>query len=69
MNLADWTAAIIVVVAVLLIAWDVYAMVKDKSRDSTISWVMLTASKKWPVIAFAFGFLCGHLFFQNCTVN
>ena len=68
MNLPDLTAAVIAGATALLIAYDVWVKLKDPTGDSTISWVVLTSSKKWPVIAFAFGFLMAHLFFQNCTV-
>lgn len=68
MTLADLTASIIIIVTVGLLAYDVWVKAKDPTGDSTISWVVLTSSKRWPVIAFAFGFLMGHLFFQNCAV-
>lgn len=68
MTLQDTTGLVIVAVGVILIAYDVWAKWKDPTGDSTISWVVLTESKKWPVVAFGFGFLMGHMFFQNCNV-
>lgn len=69
LTLVDVTSIIIGSVTALLIAYDVWVAYKDPTKDATISWVLLSSSKKWPVIAFAFGFLMGHLFFQNCMVN
>lgn len=34
---------------------------------STISWVTWTAAKQWPIIPFAIGVLCGHLFWVQQT--
>jgi hypothetical protein len=69
MDLATVTSIVIAAVAVLLIAYDVWVKYKQPDGNATISWVVLSSSKRWPVIAFAFGFLMGHLFFQNCSVN
>lgn len=68
MNLPDLTASIVVAVTVALIGYDVWVKHRQPDGGATISWVVLTSSKRWPVIAFAFGFLMGHLFFQNCAV-
>lgn len=69
MTYHDITALILIVVTFVGIVYDVWVKYKDPTGDSTISWIILSSSKKWPAIAFAFGFLCGHLFFQNCAVN
>lgn len=48
----------------LLIAYDMYAVVKERP---TISWAVFDTSRRWPVIpflaGFMIGFLTGHLFF------
>ena len=48
----------------LLIAYDIYAVVKSKP---TVSWIVFDTSRRWPVIpflaGFMIGFLTGHLFF------
>jgi hypothetical protein len=47
-----------------LISYDVYAVIKGKA---TISWVVFSVSRKWPIVPFFFGFfvgfLAGHFFF------
>ena len=48
----------------LLIAYDIYAVTKNKP---TISWIVFDTSRRWPVVpflsGFIIGFLMGHLFF------
>jgi hypothetical protein len=68
-TLPDITALLVASVTVLLIAYDVWVRIKDPTGDATISWVFLQAAKKWPTLAFALGFLIGHVLMQNCTVN
>lgn len=47
-----------------LIAYDIYAVMKNKP---TVSWAVFDISRKWPIIPFLFGFLvgglAGHFFF------
>jgi len=67
MDLATVTSIVIAAVAVLLIAYDVWVKYKQPDGNATISWVLLTSSKRWPVIAFALGFLFGHILAPNCA--
>ncbi len=60
------TVAVIGVTAVLLIAYDIWARLREKDADSTISAVIRDWSMKWPIIAFTFGVLMGHFFWLNC---
>lgn len=53
------TTWIIIVVAVVLIAWDLYAR---KYPGGTISEVILSGARSHPVLPFLSGVLCGHLF-------
>jgi hypothetical protein len=53
----------------VLIFFDIFVKIKQKDGDATISWIILTTAKSYPIIAFGAGLLCGHLFWQNCTVN
>lgn len=53
---------ILLFVTVFLIVWDIIVYVKVGS-PATISVVILNWSKEYPVLPFAFGVLCGHLFF------
>lgn len=55
-----WTIAILIVIAVLLIAWDIYVATNKKKGD-TISEVTLDFARRHPVIPFLLGVLCGHL--------
>lgn len=68
MTLADYTAAILCAVTLLLILWDVYVKVEDKSGDSTISWIMRCAATRWPIIACAVGVVIGHFWWPNCPI-
>jgi hypothetical protein len=55
------TVWVIVGAIVIIIAYDVTAFV-IAGNNATISHVILVASKNRPIIAFAAGVLCGHLF-------
>jgi hypothetical protein len=59
-----WTIGILIAIAVILIAWDVYVYVEPSDGD-TISEVTLAAAGKHPVIPFAIGVICGHLFWPQ----
>jgi hypothetical protein len=58
------TKIVLLVVIVILILFDI-AVILLYGRDSSISRVIYQASCEHPVIAFAAGFLCGHLFWRN----
>ncbi len=60
------TACVIGSAIVLLVAYDIWARLREKNADSTISAVVRDWSFKYPIIAFAFGVLMGHFFWQNC---
>lgn len=57
------TAWVIFVATVVLLGYDVYAYVNG-GVGSTISWVIYSQSKNYPIIPFALGLLMGHLFGQ-----
>lgn len=61
MELQSVTAIIMVATLVLLLAWDVYALVKQGGKV-TISYIMAATSLKFPLIPFAWGLLTGHFF-------
>jgi hypothetical protein len=42
--------------------WDLAMMLLVKDPSSTISWALYSISCEHPIIAFAFGLLCGHVF-------
>jgi len=61
----DNTAKIIVLICTfLIIAWDVIAANSGHS-EASISSFLLAKTKAYPIIAFALGVLCGHLFWPN----
>jgi hypothetical protein len=66
--MSNTTLTVIVICAtvVALIAYDVYIKVKEPDGNATISWVLLQAAKRVPLLAFAFGVIFGHIFFPNC---
>jgi hypothetical protein len=55
------TAFVICGSILALIGWDIYAEEKG-GNEATISQEIMNASKKSPVIPFAFGVLMGHFF-------
>lgn len=60
------TAWFIVAVAVVAIAYDVWVCITHGSA-ATISWTTWKTSQQYPVIPFAIGVLCGHLFWVQQT--
>ena len=60
------TTLVIIVALTLLLAYDLYALYKGGMKN-TISWVIYSASLKYPVIPLAAGILMGHFFWsQTC---
>ena len=55
------TAAVLLTTTVVLIGYDIAADLAAGS-DATISWVIYTNATNRPALAFAAGFLNGHLF-------
>lgn len=64
MSLRSLTKLILLVLLAALIAYDVGAVLLG-GVEATISRVILRASRDWPVLTFASGALCGHLFFPQ----
>lgn len=62
--MASLTVAILVLVALILIVYDIYVVVKT-GFDATISWVIYSNAKLYPIIPFAMGVLCGHFFWSQ----
>jgi hypothetical protein len=56
-------ASFLVIIAVLVITFDVIAL-NINGLKGTISYFLYVNSQKYPIIAFAIGVLCGHLFWQ-----
>jgi hypothetical protein len=63
MSAQDITQLIILATFVVWIGWDIYAYLK-KGDLPTESWTIWKWSYRIPAIAFAFGVLMGHFFFQ-----
>lgn len=55
------TIGILIAVTAALIAWDIYVVVDPEPRD-TISEVLFHYDRRFPIIRFAAGVLCGHWF-------
>lgn len=55
------TLAVVAIFSVILIAYDVWVILK-KGVNESISWKMYTAAEAYPIIPFAIGILMGHLF-------
>lgn len=62
-----WRAAtilILIVMTALLVVWDILAA-SNKTPGDTITEVIRDVSHRWPILPFAAGLLCGHLFFSK----
>lgn len=58
------TVIVIIVSIAALICYDIYALVQF-GVDATISAITLRAAMRHPIISFAAGVLCGHLFWSQ----
>lgn len=58
------TLAIVGIVAVFLIAYDVWVIIK-RGVDQSISWQMYLLAQRYPVVPFALGVLFGHLYWSQ----
>lgn len=58
------TKVLLVVAVALVIAYDVAVFVIH-GVDATISRVALAWARQWPVVPFASGVVCGHLFWSQ----
>lgn len=61
----NFTAWLLVAVAIFLGVYDIYAAWKW-GYHGTISYDILSAALMHPILAFAAGVLCGHLFWPQC---
>lgn len=61
---ATLTVWIIVAFVAAITAVDVW-LIATRGYKATISWTLKTWGQKFSVIPFLFGFLAGHLFFEN----
>ena len=57
---------IILIIVAVVVVWDVF-LIFTGNHDATFSVIIYEASRKWPIIAFVFGMLCAHLFWQVYT--
>jgi len=69
MHLSDWstiTAIFLVIIALVIIAYDVLAVIKGGNK-ATISRVIIDTSREWLIIPLFFGILMGHFFWPQAT--
>ena len=64
MNWVSITEGVLMVVPLAVIIYDVIAIEKG-GTEASISAVVLRTSLKRPIVPFAVGVLCGHLFFSQ----
>lgn len=64
MRVKQITIVLILFAIVLLGGWDIYVASNAASGD-TISEIILSASLRRPIIPFAAGVICGHLFWPQ----
>jgi len=58
------TVTVVVLMVVVGIGYDIIALIMG-GVESTISQVVLNKAREHPIIAFAMGVLCGHLFWPQ----
>lgn len=63
MNVKKITLIIIAVTIVVLLAWDVYAILMG-GTEASISSIIITSSYKFPLIPFFGGLLAGHFWWR-----
>jgi len=63
MSYVHVTRMLVVFIVAVVAAWDVYVIYQGQ-QEATFSVVLYESSRRWPVIPFVFGFLCGHVFWQ-----
>jgi|TARA_R110001583_G_scaffold92191_2_gene234546 hypothetical protein len=59
----DITKLLLGLIVSTILIWDTY-LIYSGDKAATFSVVLYESSRQWPVIAFALGFLCGHVFWQ-----
>lgn len=64
MSIKKITQLVIIATIIVLSVYDAFALSLG-GMDATISLTIWKTSLRYPVIPFASGFLCGHLFWQN----
>lgn len=63
MDIKKLTGIFMGIALLVIIGYDVYAY-SQGGTEGTISWQTFRLSHERPVIPFAVGFVCGHLFWQ-----
>ena len=64
MNWKKWTAIFVLSVVVLIIIYDIIAIMGG-GTEASISHMLLIWSYKYPAFTFAMGFVCGHIFWRT----
>jgi len=63
MNYETVTKVILLLIVFVVTVWDVF-LISTGNYSATFSVVLHESSKAWPIIGFALGVLCGHVFWQ-----
>lgn len=58
-----YTVWFIAAVVILSIGYDFW-IIETSGKQDSISWTIIKWSYEYPIITFATGFLCGHLFWR-----
>jgi len=62
MHLLNVTKFLVILVFCTIFIWDVAVMFFAKDLNATISYAIYAISCEHPIISFAIGVLCGHVF-------
>ena len=70
MDYALITRIIILLIIAVVAGWDFFLFWNihfnnmPQAQEATFSVILYESARRWPVIPFALGFLCGHVFWQ-----
>lgn len=63
----DLTTLFVVSAVCVITMFDIWQLA-TKGIDATISKLLMQAAHRWPIIPFALGVVCGHLFWTMCEL-
>ncbi len=66
MDYASITKVLILLIVLLVVLWDAYVIFIGH-QEATFSVILYESARRWPIISFVLGLVCGHLFWQVYT--
>jgi len=63
-----WLLVVLLGIHIAVAAWDIWAVASGRP-DDTVSHTFLDWSTSYPIFAFVFGIVCGHVFWPQFRAN